>query len=136
MCSYSVTSSGSALSPLELNTSPRMHCYLTPSLNHYSTGKHTHTHTHTTHTVPRLQPRFAQPSLPHCIAGPPTLSLSLGTTAVQRCCKSAALRVPALQGVTNLLQYLAVTQTEVLSISLLIAKHSFVLLKFNIFFLN
>ena len=92
---------------------------------------HWHTHTHTQHTLAlataspttfclrsisgprtthtgacRHQPHYVLPLLSHCIIGPPTLSLSLGTTTVQKSCKSAALRVPALQGVTNLLQYI------------------------------
>ena len=57
----------------------------------------------TTHTVVRRQPRYALPSLSHCIAGPPKLPLSLGTTAVKRTSKLVALRVPALQGFANLL---------------------------------
>ena len=71
----------------------------------------------TTHTVARRQPRYALPSIPHCIAGQPTLSLSLGTTAVQRICKSTALRVPALRGFANLLQYLSVTQKSIIHFS-------------------
>jgi hypothetical protein len=60
---------------------------------------------HTTHTgTRRCQSLSVLPLLCHCIAGPPTLSLSLEATAVQsRSCKSVALWVPALQGVANLL---------------------------------
>ena len=66
---------------------------------------HTHTHTHTTQTGARHRPSHRSPFAPSCIAGPPTLSLSLGTTAGQRGCESAALRVPALPGFAKLLQY-------------------------------
>jgi hypothetical protein len=72
-----------------------------PSLCHCIAGPHT-THTGTR----RCQSRSVLPLLCHCIAGPPTLSLSLEATAVQSgSWESVALRVRALQGVANLLQY-------------------------------
>ena len=68
----------------------------------------------TRHSVARRLPRYALPSLSHYIAGPTTLTLSLGTTAVQRRCKSAAIRVPGLPWFANLLQcsHLKATRPE------------------------